>query len=49
MHRYALVNKMGKKMRTTLTVDKEVLRKAKEIGFNISQFCENVLEKQSNA
>lgn len=36
---------MGKKARTTLTIDEEVLRKAKEIGLNISQFCENKLKK----
>ena len=36
---------MGKKARTTLTIDEEVLRKAKEIGLNISQFCENKLKQ----
>jgi len=36
---------MGKKARTTLTIDEEVLRKAKEIGLNISQFCETKLRK----
>jgi post-segregation antitoxin (ccd killing protein) len=36
---------MGKKARTTLTIDKDVLQKAKEIGLNISQFCENALKE----
>ncbi len=36
---------MGKKQRTTLTIDKEILRKAKEIGINVSQFCENALKE----
>lgn len=34
---------MGKKSRTSLTIDKEILRKAREVGLNISQFCENAL------
>jgi post-segregation antitoxin (ccd killing protein) len=36
---------LGKKTRTTLTIDKDVLQKAKEIGLNISQFCENALKE----
>ena len=36
---------MGKKARTTLTIDEEVLAKAKEIGLNISQFCETKLKQ----
>ena len=34
---------MGKKARTTLTIDAEVLAKAHKIGLNVSQFCENAL------
>ncbi len=36
---------MGKKARTTLTIDKEVLEKAHKIGLNVSQFCENALRE----
>ncbi|MCW4039115.1 MAG: type II toxin-antitoxin system CcdA family antitoxin, partial [Candidatus Bathyarchaeota archaeon] len=39
---------MKKKMRTTLYLNKEVVNKAKELGFNISKLCENCL-KQSIA
>ena len=35
---------MGKKARTTLTIDAEVLQKAHKIGLNVSQFCENALK-----
>ena len=40
---------MGKKARTTLTIDEEVLRKAHEIGLNVSQFCENALKQAIKA
>ncbi len=40
---------MGKKARTTLTIDSEVLKKAHEIGLNISQFCENALKQAIKA
>jgi post-segregation antitoxin (ccd killing protein) len=40
---------MGKKARTTLTIDAEVLRKAHEIGLNVSQFCENALKQAIKA
>src|SRR4030043_1502157 len=36
---------MGKKVRTTLTIDKDVLKTAMEIGINVSQFCENALKE----
>jgi hypothetical protein len=36
---------MGKKVRTTLTIDGEVLKTAMEIGINVSQFCENALRE----
>ena len=36
---------MKRKARTTLTIDAEVLRKAHEIGLNVSQFCENALKQ----
>ena len=35
---------LGKKARTTLTIDKEVLEKAHQIGLNVSQFCEKALK-----
>jgi len=40
---------MGKKARTTLTIDAEVLKKAHEIGLNVSQFCENALKEAIEA
>ena len=36
---------MGKKVRTTLTIDKDVLKTAKELGINVSQYCENALKE----
>ena len=36
---------MTNKVRTTIYLDKEVVKKAKEIGLNLSQFCENALKK----
>ena len=36
---------MTNKVRTTIYLDKEVVKKAKEIGLNISQFCENALKE----
>ena len=39
---------MGKKVRTTLTIDNEVLKTAMEIGINVSQFCENALREGIN-
>ena len=32
------------KVRTTLLIDKEVLRKAHELGLNVSKCCENALK-----
>jgi post-segregation antitoxin (ccd killing protein) len=32
---------MGKKVRTTLTIDVDVLKAAMTIGINVSQLCEN--------
>jgi post-segregation antitoxin (ccd killing protein) len=40
-----MVIKMGKKVRTTLTIDEEVLKTAMQIGINVSQFCENALRE----
>ena len=34
---------VGKKVKTTLYLDKEVVEKAKEIGLNLSKVCENAL------
>ena len=36
---------MGNKVRTTLTIDKEVLQTAMKMGINASQFCENALRE----
>ena len=36
---------LGKKVRTTLTIDEDVLRTAMQIGINVSQFCENALRE----
>jgi hypothetical protein len=36
---------VGKKVRTTLTIDRDVLKTAMEIGINVSQFCENCLRE----
>ncbi|RLI35232.1 hypothetical protein DRO66_07605 [Candidatus Bathyarchaeota archaeon] len=33
------------KMRTTLYLSKEIVEKAKKVGFNISKTCENALKK----
>ena len=48
-YKYAWVKNMGKKARTTLTIDEEILRKAQEIGLNVSQFCENALKQAIKA
>jgi len=32
---------MTRKVRTNITVDPEVLRKAHELGLNVSKVCEN--------
>ena len=34
---------MGNKVRTTLTIDKDILQTAMKMGINVSQFCENAL------
>ncbi len=36
---------MGKQVRVNLTVDEEVVKKAKELGLNISKMCENCLKE----
>ncbi len=36
---------MGRKVRTTLLIDEEVLKVAKQIGINVSQFTENALRE----
>ena len=40
---------MGKKRMTSMRIDGEVIDKAKEIGLNISQFCENALKQAIKA
>ena len=35
---------MGKKVRTTLYIDLEVLKEGQELGLNISKTCENALK-----
>ncbi len=35
---------MGDKVKVNLTISKEIVEKAKKIGLNISQFCENALK-----
>ena len=35
---------MGKKVISTIYVDEEILKKAKEVGFNVSKICENCLK-----
>ena len=40
---------MGKKVRINLSVNEEVIEKAKEIGLNISKVCENALIRSINA
>ena len=34
---------MGKKVKVTLTIDGDVVNNAKQIGLNLSQFCESAL------
>ena len=36
---------MGDKVKVNLTMDGKVVEKAKKIGLNISQFCENCLKE----
>ena len=36
---------MGNKVRTTLTIDKDVLQTAMKMGLNVSQYCENCLRE----
>ncbi len=36
---------LGEKVRTTLTIDDEVLKTGMKIGMNVSQFCENALRE----
>ena len=36
---------MGKKVVTSIRIDEEVLKEAKEIGLNISKICENALKE----
>ena len=35
---------MGKKIRVNITVDEEIHKKAKDLGFNISKLCENAMK-----
>lgn len=37
--------RMGKRVKVNLTMDEEVVKKAKKIGINLSQFCENALRE----
>ena len=34
---------MSKKVKVTLSIDSEIVKNAKQIGLNLSQFCENCL------
>jgi post-segregation antitoxin (ccd killing protein) len=43
------VIEMGEKRMTSMKIDGEVLDKAKELGLNISQFCENSLKRAIKA
>ena len=36
---------MGKKTYVTIYVDEEIVRKAKDLGFNISKLCENAMKQ----
>ena len=36
---------MGKRVKVNLAMDKEVVKEAKKIGINLSQFCENALRE----
>ena len=36
---------MSNKAKVTLSIDREVIKNAKKIGINISQFCENALRE----
>ena len=36
---------MANKVKVNLTMNKEVVEKAKKLGLNISQFCENALKE----
>jgi len=36
---------MGKQVRVNLTMDGEVVQKAKELGLNLSKTCENALKE----
>ena len=35
---------MGKKTRTTLYIDTEIIKEAQELGLNVSKTCENALK-----
>ena len=45
MYRYVFLNTMGMKVKTTLNIDRDVIKRAKEVGINISQLCENALKE----
>ena len=36
---------MNRKVKVNLTMDRKVVEKAKKIGLNLSQFCENALKE----
>ena len=38
-------SKMGKKVVTSIRIDQDILRKAKEIGLNLSKISENALKE----
>ena len=40
---------MSKKVKLTLSIDQEIVKSAKQIGLNLSQFCENALTEAVNA
>ena len=40
-----IVTDLGKKVRTNLTIDQDILKTAMQIGINVSQFTENALKE----
>ena len=40
---------MGKKRKINLSIDDEVIKTAKELGFNLSKLCENCLKRHIKA
>ncbi len=40
---------MTKQVKLSLSIDQEVVKKAKELGFNLSKVCENCLKRHIQA